>query len=89
MTLKMQNHLKKAADQMAAAQVRVGLLLAKRATPALVRVGDRMWLDGVHVSHQLPYKLASKWFDPYEVLEVRGHTVRLNLPKFRENIGYH
>jgi hypothetical protein len=57
-TLNMQNRLKAAADQMAAAQVRVGLLLAKRATPALVRVGDRMWLDGAHVSHQLPYKLA-------------------------------
>ena len=79
-TLTMQNRLKAAADQMAAAQVRVGLLLAQRATPALVRVGDRMWLDGAHVSHQLPYKLACKWFGPYEVLEVRGHTVRLNLP---------
>jgi hypothetical protein len=78
-TLKMQNRLKAAADQMAAAQVHVGLLLVKRATPALVRVGDRMWLDGAHVSHQLPYKLACKWFGPYEVLEVRGHTVRLNL----------
>jgi hypothetical protein len=68
-----QNRLKAAAGQMAAAQVRVGLL-------SLVRVGDRMWLDGAHVSHQLPYKLVCKWFGPYEVLEVRGHTVRLNLP---------
>jgi hypothetical protein len=79
-TLTMQNRLKASADQMAAAQVRVGLLLAQKATPVLVRVGDRMWLDGAHVSHQLPYKLACKWFDQYEVLEVRGHTVCLNLP---------
>jgi hypothetical protein len=79
-TLNMQNRLKEAADQMAVAQVRVGLLFVRRVTPALVRVGDRMWLDGAHVSHQLPYKLACNWFGPYEVLEVRGHTVRLNLP---------
>ena len=79
-TLAMENRLKAAAAHMAAAQVRVGSLLANRATPTLVQVGDRMWLDGVHVAHQLPYKLACKWSGPYEVLGVRGHTVRLNLP---------
>jgi hypothetical protein len=79
-TMPVANRLRAAADQMTAAQARVGLLLADRAMPALVRVGDRMWLDGAHVPHQLPFKLANRWFGPYEVLAVRGNTVRLNLP---------
>ena len=69
-----------AADHAAAAQVRLGHLLEKRRTPADVAVGDRVWLDGAHVPHQIPYKLANRWFGPYVVLDVMGGAVRLDLP---------
>ena len=82
LAMQVANRHRAAADQVAAAQVRVGLLLAQRAVPADIAVGDRMWLDGAHVPHQIPFKLANKWFGPYAVLEVfpGGATVRLDLP---------
>ncbi len=71
-----------AADAAAAAQARIGRILAERRTPAAVSVGDWMWLDGAHVAAQLPQKLAARWYGPYEVVEVlsAGAAVRLDLP---------
>ena len=71
-----------AADAVAAAQARIGRILAERRTPAAVSVGDWMWLDGAHVAAQLPHKLAARWYGPYEVVEVlsAGAAVRLDLP---------
>ena len=34
----------------------------------------------MHVPHQIPSKLANKWFGPYTVLSVHGVAVRLDLP---------
>ena len=71
-----------AADAVAAAQARIGRILAERRTPAAVSVGDWMWLDGAHVAAQLPQKLAARWYGPYEVVELlsAGAAVRLDLP---------
>ena len=43
-------------------------------------VGNWVWLDSSHVQHQVPFKLANKWCGPYQVVEDRGATVRLDLP---------
>ena len=37
-------------------------------------------MDGVHVSHQVPRKLAPRWFGPY-VLEVKWFVCSLGLPE--------
>ena len=75
------NRHRAVADQVVAAQVHVGLLLAQRTVQADIAICDRMWLDGAHEPHQIPFKLANKWFGPYAVLEVfpGGATVRLDL----------
>lgn len=82
LALRIANRHRAAADHAAAAQVRIGHLLAKRSSPAEVKVGDLMWLDGAHVPHQVSYKLANRWFGPYPVLAVHpgGATVKLDLP---------
>ena len=84
--LRTANRHRAAADYAGAAQVHIGRILAARASPATVRVGDRVWLDGSHVPHQIPYKLANRWFGPYTVLEgmPSGAAVRLDLP---ESVG--
>ena len=84
--LRTANRHRAAADYAGAAQVHIGRILAARASPATVRVGDRVWLDGSHVPHQIPYKLANRWFGQYTVLEVMpsGTAVRLDLP---ESVG--
>ena len=77
------NRLRAAADHAAAAQVRLGRLAAKRARPAEVKVGDWLYLDASPAHsppHQVPYKLAGRWSGPYQALEVRGASVRLDLP---------
>jgi hypothetical protein len=81
--LLVQNRFLAAADRAAAAQARLGCVLASRRTPAAVAVGDWMWLDGAHVAAQLPHKLSMKWYGPYQVLEVKssGAAVRLKLPE--------
>ncbi len=77
------NRHQAAADNVAAAQVRLGRLLDQRATPADVKPGDQMYLDASpHHSppHQVPYKMANRWMGPYAALDVRGPGVRLDLP---------
>ena len=71
-----------AMDHMAAAQVRLGQMLAKRVTPACIKVGDLVWMDSKHTPNDVPYKLTARWFGPFKVLEVRGAQAvsSLNLP---------
>jgi len=65
---------------MAAAQVRLGQMLAKRVTPACIKVGDLVWMDSKHTPNDVPYKLSAQWFGPFRVLEVRGAQAILDLP---------
>ena len=37
-------------------------------------------MDGAHVPHQVPWKLAPRWFGPYRVREVKGAACTLDLP---------
>ena len=76
-----QNRLRAAADHNLAAQVRLGITLAARSVPAEVKVGDMVWMDGAHVPHQVPWKLAPRWFGPYRVREVKGAACTLDLPE--------
>jgi len=69
-----------AADHMAAAQLRLGQMLAKRVTPACIKVGDLVWMDSKHAPNDVPYKLTARWFGPFKVLEVRGAQAILDLP---------
>ena len=46
-----------AADHMAAAQVRLGQMLAKRVTPACIKVGDLVCMDSKHTPNDVSYKL--------------------------------
>ena len=78
--LQLQNRHQAAADQVAAAQARLGRVLDARSTPSTIVVGDRVWMDSVHLPHQIPSKLANKWFGPYTVLAVHGVAVCLDLP---------
>ena len=82
MALKVLHRQKAAADHMAAAQVRLGQMLAKRVTPACVKAGDLVWMDSEskHTPHDVPYKLSARWFGPFRVLEVRGAQAILDLP---------
>jgi len=61
-----------AADNMAAGQVRLGRLLQSRSTPAVVKVGDQVWLDSSHVKVAVPHKLTARWFGLFVVLEGEG-----------------
>ena len=70
-----------ASDQMAAAQVHRGHLLERRSTPSTVAVGDKVWLDSEHTPVDIPYKLAARWFGPFEVTSVQGAQVTLDLPE--------
>jgi hypothetical protein len=83
MALGNSNRYKAAADRAAAEQARVGRILAGRVSPATVKVGDWVWMDGAHVPDQIPHELAMRWYSPYEVLEVfaGGGTVCLRLPE--------
>lgn len=77
------NRHQAAADNVAAAQVRLGRLLRQRATPAEVKPGDQLYLDASpqhSPPHQVPYKLAARWMGPFVALDVRGPSVRLDLP---------
>jgi hypothetical protein len=77
------NRHQAAADNVAAAQVRLGLLLDQRSTPVTVKPGDLMYLEASpqhSPPHQVPYKLANRWMGPYEAVEVRGSSVRLDVP---------
>ena len=81
--LAVHNRHRAAADNVAAAQVRLGRLLDQRATPAEVKPGDQMYLDASpqhSPPHQVPYKLANRWMGPFVALEVRGPSVHLALP---------
>jgi hypothetical protein len=81
--LVVQNRQQAAADQVAAAQVRLGRILARRSRPAAVAVGDWLYLDAKpdhSPPHQVPFKLANRWMGPFEAKEVKGAVVRLDLP---------
>ena len=78
--LRVRNRFRAAADNVAAAQARIGIQLDARARPADVKVGDYMYLDGRHVPSQVPLKFASRWFGPFRVLAARGPVVQLDLP---------
>jgi len=69
-----------AADSMAAGQVRLGRLLQSQSTPAVVKVGDQVWLDSSHVKVAVPYKLTTRWFGLFVVLEAKRAQVTLDLP---------
>jgi len=75
-----------ATDHMTAALVRLGQMLAKRVTPACIKVGDLMWMDSKHTPNDAPYKLTARWFGPFKVLEVRGAQTILDWPYFLEKI---
>ena len=66
--------------QLRMAQVRLGQMLAKRVTPACIKVGDVVWMDSKHTPNDVPYKLTARWFGPFKVLEVRGARAILDLP---------
>jgi len=70
-----------ASDHIAAAQVHLGHLLEKRFIPSTVSVGDKVWLDSKHTPVDIPYKLTSRRFGPFEVLAVQGAQVTLDLPE--------
>ena len=81
--LAVHNRHQAAADHVAAAQVRLGRMLDRRALPASVSVGDWMYLEASPAHsppHQVPYKLAGRWMGPFEALEVKGPNVRLDVP---------
>ena len=81
--LAVHNRHQAAADHVAAAQVRLGRMLDRRALPASVSVGDWMYLEASpdhSPPHQVPYKLAGRWMGPFEALEVKGPNVRLDVP---------
>jgi len=65
---------------MAAAQVCLGQILAKRVTPSCIKVGDLVWMDSKHTPNDVPYKLTAQWFGPFKLLEVRGAQAILDLP---------
>jgi len=46
-----------------------------------VKVGDKVWLDSKHTPVDIPYKLTTHWFGPFEVLEARGAQVMLDPPE--------
>jgi len=69
-----------AADYMAAAQVRLGQMLAKRVAPACLKVGDLVWMDSKHTPNDVPCKFTTQWFGSFKVLEVRGAQAILDLP---------
>jgi len=43
---------------MAAAQVCLRQMLAKRVTPACIQVDDLVWMDSKHTPNDVPYKLS-------------------------------
>jgi len=72
--------LRGAADHIFVAQIRLGTILEGRRMESEVKVGDLVWLDGVHVPHQVPWKFAPSWFGPYKVLQGKWAVCRLDLP---------
>jgi len=69
-----------AADHMAAAQARLGHVLAKRSRPTTLKVGDLVWMDSRHNPNDIPFKLTARWFGPFTVLQVKGAQATLDLP---------
>jgi len=69
-----------ATDHMAAAQARLGHVLAKRSRPATLNVGDLVWMDSRHTPNDIPFKLTARWFGPFTVLQVKGAQATLDLP---------
>ena len=69
-----------AADHLAAAQARLGHVLAKRSRPAILHVGDLVWMDSRHTPNDIPFKLTARWFGPFTVVQVKGAQATLDLP---------
>ena len=78
--LRVRNRLRAAADGVAAAGVKLGRLVSLRSTPASVKVGDFVWLDGGSKISQAAAKLSPRWYGPFRVDKVLGSggTVRLD-----------
>jgi len=76
-----------AADHMAAAQARLGHVLAKRS----LNVGDLVCMDSSHTSNNIPFKLTARWFGPFTVLQVKGGLLRecLRARRFRASLLLH
>jgi hypothetical protein len=74
------NRFGAAADNVTAAQARIGIQLDARARPSEVKVGDYLYLDGKHVPNQVSLKFVSRWFGSIRVLATRGPVVHLGLP---------
>ena len=53
------SQIKAAADRAAAEQALVGRILAGRRSPATVKGGDWVWMDGAHVPDQIPAMVRS------------------------------
>ena len=69
-----------ATDHMDAVQTRLGHVLSKRSRPTTLNVGDLVWMDSRHTSNDIPFKLTSRWFGPFTVLQVEGAQSTLDLP---------
>jgi len=65
---------------MAAAQARLGHVLAKRSRPATLHVGDLVWMDSRHTPNDIPFKLIARWFGPFTVFQVKGAQATLDIP---------
>jgi hypothetical protein len=71
-----------AADNVAAAQVRLGRMLDQRAKPLEIKAGNQMYLDASpqhSPPHQVPYKFANRWARACE------QVYRLHKTKTREH----
>ena len=60
-----------ATDHMTTAQARLGHVLAKRSRPAILHVGDLVWMDSRHAPNDIPFKLTARWFGPFTVVQVK------------------
>jgi hypothetical protein len=66
-------------DNTDSTKVRLGITLVARSVSVEVKVGDMVWMDGAHVPHQVPWKLAPRCFGSYRVRKVKGTVFTLEL----------
>ena len=68
-----------AKDSIAMAQLKLIELTRRRRAPVTLAAGDFEWMTSQNVPLDVPAKILPSWLGPYQVLEVRGNTARLNL----------